>query len=110
MVRCGTREVELWDLWARFIGGIRLDLTYLLTPWCRIFSEKLIVTQLVEQQPALRNPKIYYRAYRSPPPEPIRGASRIQFAPSISILILSSHLRLGLPSGLLHSGLSAKAM
>jgi hypothetical protein len=28
-------------------------LTYLLTPWYRIFCEKLIVTQLVEQQPVL---------------------------------------------------------
>jgi len=38
-----------------WIGGwvgltARLDaLAYLLTPWCRIFFEKLIVTQLVKQ-------------------------------------------------------------
>jgi hypothetical protein len=41
-------------------------------------------------------------------------ASRIQFAPSIpislrSILMLFSHLRLGLPSGLLPSGLPTKS-
>jgi hypothetical protein len=27
-------------------------LTYILTPWCRILFEKLIVTQLVKQQTA----------------------------------------------------------
>jgi hypothetical protein len=42
-------------------------------------------------------------------------ASRIQFAPSIpiflrSILMLSSHLRLGLPSCLLLSGLATKTL
>jgi hypothetical protein len=28
------------------------SLTHSLTPWCRIFFEKLIVTQLVKEQPA----------------------------------------------------------
>jgi hypothetical protein len=28
------------------------DLTYLLTPWCRILFEKLILTQLVKKYPA----------------------------------------------------------
>jgi hypothetical protein len=39
-------------------------LAYLLTPWCRILFEKLIVTQLVKKYPAfLRNPKVHHRVH-----------------------------------------------
>jgi hypothetical protein len=34
------------------MGGGTAWLDAILTPWCRIFFEKLIVTQLVRQQPA----------------------------------------------------------
>jgi hypothetical protein len=47
-------------------------LTYLLTPWCRILFEKLIVTQLVKKYPAfLRNLKVHHRVHKSPPLDPI---------------------------------------
>jgi hypothetical protein len=47
-------------------------LTYLLTPWCRILFEKLIVTQFVRKYPAfLRNPKVHHRVHKSPPLDPI---------------------------------------
>jgi hypothetical protein len=45
-------------------------LTYLLTPWCKIF-EKLIVTQLVKKYAFLRNPKVHYHVHTSPPLDPI---------------------------------------
>jgi hypothetical protein len=47
-------------------------LTYLLTPWCRILFEKLIVTQFVKKYPAfLRNPKVHHRVHKSLPLDPI---------------------------------------
>jgi hypothetical protein len=52
----------------------------------------------------LWNPKVHYRVHKSPPLVPILSQI-IQFIPSHpislrSILVLSTHLRLGLPSGL----------
>jgi hypothetical protein len=42
-----------------------LELTYLLTPWCRVLFEKLIVTQLVKKYPAfLWNPKVHHRVQK----------------------------------------------
>jgi hypothetical protein len=46
--------------------------THLLTPWCRILFEKLIVTHLVKKHPAfLCDPKVHYRVHTSPPLDPI---------------------------------------
>jgi hypothetical protein len=47
-------------------------LACLLTPWCRILFEKLIVTQLVKKYPAfLWNPKVHHRGHKSQPLDPI---------------------------------------
>jgi hypothetical protein len=57
---------------------------------------------------SLWNPKVHYRAHKSPPLDPIL---RQQIPVSLRfILMLSSHLRLGLPSGLLPSGLPNKTL
>jgi hypothetical protein len=77
-------------------------------PWCKTLFKKLIVTQLVKKiLLSLWNPKVHHRAHKTHHWTP-SWASRIQFAPSIPIslrssLMLSSHLRLGLSSGLLPS-------
>ena len=80
-------------------------LTYLLTYFMEQSLEKQIGSHLLRNSCILRNSKVHYSVYRCPPPVPI--LSRInQSTPHPhpaswrSILILSSHLHLGLPSGL----------
>ena len=53
-----------------------------------------------------RNPKVHYRTHKRPPFVPILGQPNQVHTPTSwrSILILSTHVCLGLPSGLLPSG------
>ena len=58
-----------------------------------------------------RNPKVHYRTHKRPPPVPILGQSIYSHPTSWrSILILSTHLRLGLPSGLFPSSFPTKTL
>ena len=90
-------------------------LTYLLTPWCRVFLEKLTDLQLVKKFPAFHGTRRFVTALTSVRHLSLSWASPIQSIyphPNSwsSILILSTHLRLGLPSGLLHSGFPTKTL
>ena len=88
---------------------IRSVSIYLLTPWCRVLLEKLTGLQLVKKFPAFHGNRRFITALTS-----VRHLSLPRVSPiqSIhphptswrSILILSTHLCLGLPSGLLPSG------
>ena len=80
-------------------------LTYLLTPWCRILLEKLTGLQLVKKFPAFHGSRWFITALTSVRHLSLSRASPIQSIyphPTSwrSILILSTHLRLGLPNGL----------
>ena len=90
-------------------------LTYLLTPWCRVLLEKLTGLQLVKKFPAFHETRRFITALTSVRHLSLSWASPIQSIyphPTSwrSILILSTHLRLGLPSGLFPSGFPTKTL
>ena len=90
-------------------------LTYLITPWCRVLLEKLTGLQLVKKFPAFHGTRRFITALTS-----VRHLSLTWVSPIQSIyphptswryiLILSTHLRLGLPSGLFPSSFPSKAL
>ena len=89
--------------------------TYLLTPRCRILPEQLTGLQLVKKFPAFHATPRFITALTSVRHLSLSWASPIQSTcphPTSwrSILILSTHLRLGLSSGLLPSGFPTKTL
>ena len=85
------------------------DRILLITPWCTVLLEKLTGLQLVKKFPAFHGTRRFITALTSIRHLSLSWASPIQSIyphPTSwrSILILSTHLRLGLPSGLLPSG------
>ena len=90
-------------------------LTYLLTPLCRVLLEKLTGLQLVKKFPAFYATRRFITALTSVRHLSLPRASPFQSTyphPTScrSILILSTHLRLGLPSGLFPSGFPTKTL
>ena len=82
----------------------RYDITYLLTPWWRALLDKLTGLQLVKKFPAFHGTRRFITALTSVRHLSLSWASSIQsiYAHPTSwrsILILSTRLRLGLPSG-----------
>ena len=90
-------------------------ITYLLTAWCRVLLEKLTDLQLVKKFPAFQGAPRFITALTSVRHLSLSWASPIQSIyphPTSwrSILILFTHLRLGLPSGLFPPGFPTKTL
>ena len=99
------RELRLW---VQRIGSCRSEglLCWLrlgVSPWSRVLLEKLTGSAASQEIPRiLWNPKVHHRIHKCPPPVPVLSQLHPVSTPTtsrISILILSSHLRLGLPNG-----------
>ena len=88
---------------------------YLLIPWCRVLLEKLTGLQLVKKFPAFHGTRRFITVLTSVRHLGLSWANPIQSIyphPTSwrSILILSTHLRLGLPSGLFPSGFPSNTL
>ena len=98
-----------------FPCGLADSHIYLLTPWCRVFLEKLTVLQLVKKFHVFHGTRKFITALTSVRHLSLSWASPIQSIyphPTSwrSILILSTYLYLGLPCGLLPSGFPTKTL
>ena len=90
-------------------------LTYLLTPWSRVVLEKVTGSAASHKFPAFYGTRKFITVLTSARHLSLSWANSIQSPqpPSTSwrsVLILSSHLRLGLPNGLFPSGFPTRTL
>ena len=117
LIQIQQKGVLILQQWA-CVGPISLvhrPEALLLTPWCRVLPGQLTGLQLVKKSPAFHGTRRFITALTSVRHLSLSWASPIQSTyphPTYwrSILILSTHLHLGLPSGLFASGFPTKTL
>ena len=97
------------------ITTISVIILILHTPWSRVLLEKLPALQLVKKFPAFYRTRRFITTFTSARHLFLSWASSIQSIPPHPtswrpILILSTHLRLGLPCGLFPAGFLTKTL
>jgi hypothetical protein len=109
-------QVSLMQFWNSTLSWLtNLLLTYLLPPWSRVLLVKLIAFHLVKKFPAYCGTRTFITAFTSARHLSLSWANSIQSIPSHhnswrTILILSSHRRLGFPSGVFPSNFPTKTL
>ena len=109
LIECQHSSVRMYIWYSHCHGCTFVTVTYLHTPRSRVLLEKLASLQLVKKFPAFYGTRRFLTALTSARHLSLSWASPIQSSylnPTSwrSIQMLSSHLRLGLPSGLFPSG------
>ena len=105
-----TGFAENWECCWKLPGSSNWKvITYLLTPWSRVLLEKLTGSAASQEIPRIFGTRKFITVLTSARHLSLSWANSIQSLKPLptswrSILILSSHLRLGLPSGLFPSG------
>ena len=107
--------VYCFNIRLRLLLDLQNILTYILIQWCRVLIEKLTGLQLVKKFPAFHGTRRFITALTSVRQLPLSWVSPVQSiyphpASWRSVLILSTHLRLGLTSGLFPSGFPSKTI
>ena len=100
------KTVPLDPISSRLFWDISEPSTYLIAPWSRVLPDKLIFPQLVTKFSASYETRMFITTFTTHRHLSLSWSKSIQSMPlkptsSRSTLILFSHLRLGLPSGLL---------
>jgi len=117
MLCCRVMEMISWTDSVRneVLHRVKEEKDILLTPWCRVLLEKANCFAASQEIPRISRTRRFITAFTSVRHLSLSWVSPIQSIyphPTSwrSILILSTHLRLGLLSGLLPSGFPSKTL